>query len=136
MSWSTLKRKTPMKRGAWKRKPGKIIPKTKLKRSHKPMRQVSPKQGKRLREYGPISKAFLADHPFCAICTARGIHPPNSATEVHHLRGRVGKLLCDKRGFVASCFPCRDFPHTQVIEARRLGVLAPAHLWNVPFDPK
>jgi hypothetical protein len=125
-----------MKRGGWTRKPGKTIPRSGLKRSQKPMCQVSQKQGKRLREYGPISKKFLAENPICAICVARKKKPPNPSTEVHHLRGRVGRLLCDVRGFVASCFPCRDFPHTKVIKARELGVLAPANLWNVPFDPK
>lgn len=134
MSWnSTLKRKKPIQRGAWKQKPRKPWKKTEIPKQKAPMRQVSKKRQSRLGEYRKVSKAFLERNQVCKICLVRGIIPPNKSTEIHHHRGRIGRLLCDVRGFVASCFPCRDFPHANTVVARELGVLAPATLWNVPF---
>lgn len=127
---STLQRKKPLKSKGrpWAKKPlPDKKPKNQLKKITKSLR-------KRKREYYPLQRQFLEDHPFCQICEARGAMPPNRSTEVHHKFGRIGSLLCDVRGFVASCFPCRDFPHSNPKKARELGVLGEARYWNVPID--
>lgn len=49
-----LKRYTPIKRSA-----------APLKRT--PIRRVSKKRAKQMREYGPAAKAFLAKHPICQV---------------------------------------------------------------------
>lgn len=122
---SLSRRKTPMKRKKgdnWKRS-------SHLKKT--PLKKVSKSQRRRLAEYQPEQRAYLRLHPDCEICIARGIHPPRPATEVHHARGRAGKLISDSRFFKASCRYCREWPHENPREARALGVLAEASNWNV-----
>lgn len=141
-----LRRKTPLrsKKPLWmcsKRAKSKLRPTEPVfwKRPKKPMRKVSKAKQKRLREeYYPAHREFLSkpENRFCGICLAKGQNPPNRSTEVHHVRGRAGTLLSDPRGFIPSCYPCRKVPHDNPRWAREVGILAPAHLWNVPFDPK
>lgn len=99
------------------------------------LKKVSKKQSGRLARYYPIRDAFLAENRVCEICSARGA-PVNEATEVHHLRGRLGSLLFDTRGFVPSCFSCRTWPHDHPREAREIGLLAIPRDWGRPFGPE
>lgn len=105
---------------------------TELKRT--PLKKISKSQRRKLAEYHPIHSKFLKENPKCQICIARKIEPPKWSTEVHHKFGRANKLLTDVRGFIASCFACRDFPHSHPKEARELGILGAASLWNIPID--
>lgn len=69
---------------------------------------VSAKMKPRLVEYRHAKRMHLAEHPTCQIspiiraagfrvrCRGKGRH-------VHHVRGRLGKLLCDRRYFLTSC---------------------------------
>lgn len=43
------------------------------------------------KEYSRERKAFLAEYPRCAV------YPGMKATQIHHMKGREGKLLLDKR---------------------------------------
>ncbi len=52
------------------------------------------------------------------------------STEIHHCRGRAGKLLSDHRFFASSCRNCREWPHANPREARSLQFLASAAEWN------
>lgn len=99
----------------------------------KPIRKVSKAKARQLVEYKTVAHAFLAEFPMCAICAVRGLSPA-PAVEVHHMFGRIGALLCDRRGFVSSCRGCRLWPHENPREARALGVLGEARFWNVPID--
>lgn len=63
------------------------------------MKQVSIKQSKRLREYSKARKEYLLENEYCAVCG--GI-----ATQIHHIQGKIGDLLCDKNNLLAVCFPC------------------------------
>lgn len=105
-----------------------------LKRK-KPLKKVSKSYRNRLRVYYPLSQEFLVANPLCHICEARQRAGEdiqvNAATEIHHKRGRCGRLLTWVPGFVASCRACRDFPHLNPRKARDLGVLASATEWNV-----
>lgn len=96
------------------------------------LKKVSKKQSGRLSRYYPIRDAFLADNPACRICFERGLGLVQS-TEVHHLRGRLGSLLFDTRGFCASCFSCRTWPHDNARQAREMGLLAIPRDWGRPF---
>lgn len=131
------------------------------KPKRKGIRSISKKLKKRLtRDYFPLQKEFLQrpENRWCAICLARSldthfelIRPTllitdiwrgdhvliqggatlSKSTEVHHAKSRVGSLLTDERFFLGSCRDCREFPHTHYKDARRLGVLAPAHEYGV-----
>lgn len=94
------------------------------------MRKISATGRRRIAVYMPAQREYLRAHPDCEICLARGLQP-NPATEVHHTRGRNGRLIADTRFFKASCFSCRMWPHDNPREARRLGVLAEATDWGV-----
>jgi len=63
------------------------------------LKKVSDKQAIRLREYSKVRKEHLLDNEYCAVCG--GI-----ATQIHHVQGKIGDLLCDKNNFLAVCFPC------------------------------
>lgn len=58
----------------------------------KPRKPIAPMSAKRRAEmkiYSKLRKEFLAANPKCAV------FPSKQATDVHHLRGRAGKLyLC------------------------------------------
>lgn len=105
-----------------------------LKRAYinrgKPLKKASKSQRRKLSKYIPIRDEFLRQNSSCQICPCRG-RRPNRATEVHHSRGRIGRLMCDTRFFVASCRDCREWPHEHPNEARSLGLLASARDWNV-----
>lgn len=121
-----------MKRASWRRTkhPHGIEFTPPLKR--KPLRKVSRAQGVRMRKYHEARIAFLAANPACGICLVRG-KTPGAATEVHHIRGRNGSLLCDLRGFIPSCRACREWPHENPKEARALGVFGEAWEWGVHY---
>lgn len=128
---STLKRNTPLRaKKEWELKAKPERKKfTDLKKT--PLKKVSKSQRRRLSEYYPLQHAFLKENPACMICAVRGI-APRRATEVHHIRGRAGSLLTDRRFWASSCRACRDFPHDNPRRARELGILAEACDWNVP----
>jgi hypothetical protein len=95
-----------------------------------PLRKVSKKQSGRLRKYYPIQVEFLKKHKWCMICMAlHGVKVRSS--EVHHSRGRNGRLLYDTRFFVASCRGCRMVPHLNIKWAREVGITAEAKDWGV-----
>lgn len=135
-----MTRKTPLRAPWRKKKVNQKLRKTKFKQKPpKPpkkrtaLRKVSKALARRLRvDYYPERSEFLSkpENQWCAICLCRGIENPNPATEVHHIRGRAGKLLSDSRFFVASCFPCREWPHTFKQKARELGILAGPGEWG------
>jgi hypothetical protein len=138
--YKPLQRRTPLrsKKPFWmrtKRPEGKLVleekkPKPKFKRST--LRRVSKAMTEKLREYKPVQREFLSkpENRYCAICLCVGRNPPQRATEVHHKFGRAGRLLTDPRGFIASCFPCRELPHSNPKWARSVGILAEARDWN------
>lgn len=102
-----------------------------------PLRKVSRSLARRLREYFKLTAAFLArpENTWCWICDVRREHGENicrnQSTEVHHHRGRAGRLLTWIPGFRASCRGCREWPHQNQKIAREWGVLAPAAQFNV-----
>jgi hypothetical protein len=100
-----------------------------------PLKKIAKSTRKRMTAYLALSRVWLETHPWCEICKARNAHCPDvteirRATEVHHKRGRVGKLLLNTDFFVASCRDCREWPHTHPAAARAIGVLAGAAEWN------
>jgi hypothetical protein len=89
-------------------------------------------------KYRQLAKQFLAlpENRVCICCTLRREQLGenillNPATEIHHWAGRIKKLLCYVPYFRAFCYHCREWPHQNKMKARELGLLAPAHLWEV-----
>lgn len=105
----------------------------------KPFKKITKSHRKKLRTYFAVSSDFLAlpENEWCLICRKLAYEFPGRATEVHHFRGRIGRLLTDTRFFIPSCRAHRDFPHAEPALARSLGLLASPVEWNVyPGDPE
>ena len=101
------------------------------------LKKETAKRAREKRDYYALCAKWLPLHPVCGICLVRGVEKPRRATEVHHYRGRLGRLLCDTRFFISSCRDCREFPHEHPKEARELGILSSPAEWNVyPGDPE
>lgn len=79
----------------------KPIPKP--KKTQKRIRQVSKKRGRENGQYLVLRKVFLENHPICQVDKCK-----NPATTIHHKKGRIGKLLCDIRHFLAACVDCHQ----------------------------
>jgi hypothetical protein len=84
-----------------------------------PLKKVSTKRAKELREYAKLRKVFLSAHPFCM---AQGCYP-FAATQVHHMAGRWGKKLLNVDKFLAVCADHQRMIHNRPAWARELGYL-------------
>jgi len=114
---TSLRRKTPMKRGT-----------SELKRT--PLAKKSAKQKTRDAIYVKVRREYLRIHRHCRVCTiVFGVSMRSS--EIHHMRGRNGSLLWDTRYFAPTCRACREWPHDNPELARKLGLLASANDWGV-----
>lgn len=79
-------------------------PKQEKIKAHYRIRKMSEKREKENKEYLILNREFLKDKKCqCKDC-------PNKATTVHHQKGRIGKLLCDIRFWLACCMDC----HTEI----------------------
>ena len=79
----------------------------------------SPQRAKEERLYLKLNREFLIEHPSCQAqipgqCTYQ-------SSEVHHKKGRVGKLLTDVTNFLAVCHNCHEWIENHTIEAQELG---------------
>lgn len=93
------------------------------------MNAVSAKRAAQLAEYSILRKLWLVEHPHCLVkLTHSG---PRRSKDVHHKRGKVGRLLCDTRFFLGVCRECHDAIHACPKAARHRGLLAPAAEFNV-----
>lgn len=106
-----------------------------LKRSRVPIRtrkRPNPKSKKRIkeeREYKPAARAFKAANPECMAMI------PNECTEkttdVHHIRGRAGRLLLDERFWLAVCRNCHRWIESNKKLAQDWELLAKQGEWGV-----
>lgn len=75
------------------------------------IKSVSPTQAARLRLYAVAVNSFRAFHPdnlVCAVCLKeRRERVP--VDDNHHVRGKLGDLLCDTRFFMSVCRPCHSW---------------------------
>lgn len=68
--------------------------------------------------YRKVRNEYLSAYP---MCQARLDGCQGEATEVHHKRGRVGRLLTDARYFLAVCHSCHEWIELHPQEAKKLG---------------
>lgn len=88
-----------------------------------PIRRVSPKQSKLLRQYAKQRKAFLEAHPWCEVCTEPGDRRAR-ATDIHHKKGR-GKYLLDESTWLAVSREGHRWIHDHPKQAAELGYILP-----------
>jgi hypothetical protein len=71
--------------------------------SPEPIKKVSQKRNLENKEYLKVRKVFLQSLMFCQVNSCKKL-----PTEVHHKKGRIGKLLTDTRYFLGVCRECHS----------------------------
>ena len=102
------------------------------KAAEKPRQRVRPRSAAeqaRMDAYRPVRDKFLAEHPRCEVVWF-GQPCCNPSVDNHHLRGRLGTLLCDTRFFLAVCRGCHDKIRMRTEDAVKHGYLPPKGEWN------
>ena len=72
------------------------------KKKRKRIRGVSIQRERENKLYSKARKEHLSDDPNCGVCRNK------KATTVHHMKGRIGPLIYDKRWFLSACMPCHE----------------------------
>jgi hypothetical protein len=95
------------------------------------LNKVSARRAADRKQYRAVAKVFLDDNPRCWLTGA-------PSTDLHHSRGRAGRLYSDDRFFVALCRKAHDWARDFPRVARELGLVAEFGGWNseprAPFD--
>lgn len=74
---------------------------SKPKAKKKYISPISKGQSERLSVYRKKRDRFMEANPKCAVCGGE-------STDLHHMKGRVGKNLTDTSNFLAVCRPCHN----------------------------
>lgn len=82
-----------------------------------PLRRVSSKRSKQLKEYLVLRADYLASHRLCEVCKT------SKATDIHHRKGRTGTRLNDTQYFIAVCRDCHNQIHDNPKWAYETGLL-------------
>lgn len=102
----------------------RMNPPAPLRTSNKPIKAVADKRNKQNKEYSSIRKVHLEEKPFCELklpgCGG-------FATEVHHMKGRIGNLLTNRRYFKSTCRSCHQWVTENSMEAIQLGLSLSRH---------
>jgi hypothetical protein len=69
-----------------------------------------------LKEYQRVRVEYLIEHPICEVCNKE------PSVQIHHKKGR-GKLLCEKKFFLAIDDNCHRRIHEQPAWAYEMGYL-------------
>lgn len=102
-----MKRSAPLRRGAPLRRKTRLKPR-------------SDKTAARDAIYAVQRYAYLSRNPFC-VAKPLGFGSCSTwATDVHHLRGRVGALMLDEGWWAALCRPCHSWVTDHPDDNRRL----------------
>ena len=84
--------------------------------SPEPIKKVSNKRKVENKEYLKVRKAFLKSFIYCQVKGCKEL-----ATEVHHQKGRIGKLLTDINYFLGVCRECHSKIELEPIWAKENG---------------
>lgn len=88
------------------------------------LNRVSPKRRQANVEYARLRAAFLKGEPICQRCRVA------ASEEVHHLRGRAGKLLLYVPCWMALCSACHRWVTDNPEGARKSGLLSAVGDWG------
>ena len=81
------------------------------------LKPISNKRRTQLRDYYILRKDFLRQNPVCEICKR------NKPWDVHHQKGRNGRLLLNDFYWLAVCRGCHDLIHEHPAWAREQGYI-------------
>lgn len=98
-----------------------VAKETEKRKNKKPIKPLSDKRKKDNLVYMKRRRHYLEKYPFCQLklvgCT-------NTATEIHHVNGRIGSNLTNTNGFKSACHSCHRQLHDKISakEARAKGL--------------
>lgn len=97
------------------------------------MKRINPISKKKIaigKLYRAEAREFLLNNPWCAWGLKQ--NPPQHirATQIHHQRGRVGRLLREQRFWIPVCQVGHDWIHANIEAARGLGLICQKGQWN------
>lgn len=81
---------------------------------------MSAKQTERMKVYKKLRYEFMKDHPQCQALLACSGSP---ASDIHHIKGRIGKNLFNTENFLSVCRPCHTKIHDKHSLAKILGLI-------------
>jgi len=90
-------------------------PEPRKKKAKKRINPISDKERSRKKQYKPIRDRFLLDHPICQACNFK------HSDQVHHKKGRTGRLLIAVEYFLACCDTCHRFIEDNPATALKMG---------------
>ena len=83
---------------------------------NKYIKPVSDKQAERLKKYRKLRDEYMTVN---SVCEVRGCK--RKATDLHHMKGRVGEDLTNVDYFLAVCRPCHTWIEEHPAEAKEQG---------------
>lgn len=123
-----VKRKAPwtlVKRWAPRGKPAKAAPRAPKRKTR--VRPRSTKLASGMNLYRKRAKVYKIENPTCA---GPGCRRPTE--DVHHTRGRSGKMLLLAEFWKPVCRKCHDWIAANPLDARAVGLLCEKGKWGDP----
>ena len=141
--WTTLRAGKAQLAKAAKVKASKLAQKAAARRIA-PRKRIAPMSGRmkaRNEEYRKVRHAWMTlpdgTRRTCSAClkiqyptNVRPMEFLHDATEPHHSRGKLGKLLCDTRFWIPVCRTAHTWIDANREKARELGLLCKRGDWN------
>lgn len=118
MAYSSIKRKTPLKRSQ------KPLKRTPLKKKPAKIAPVSEKRKSQMAQYSKLRKGFLSENK---VCQASLEGCSKKATDVHHMQGRENERLLDDTKWLAVCRVCHRKITDNAAMAIELGLSYSKH---------
>lgn len=138
-----MTRKSPRHKALWTKLRGGLKPRTLKKRTPKKVKKVTRIKSRskvmrgKMAYYNIRKRVFLEAHPQCEAChrllgeiTSSYPFRKHPAADIHHIRGRAGKLLLDERYWIGVCRNAHNFIHDNPEIARKAGLLAQRGEWG------
>lgn len=142
---NSMTRKSPRPKALWTKLRGGLKPRTLKKRTPKKVKKVthikirSKVMRGKMAYYNIRKRVFLEARPQCEAChrladAITSSYPirkaPHPAADIHHIRGRAGKLLLDERYWIGVCRNAHNLIHANQEIARKAGLLAQRGEWG------
>lgn len=98
------------------------------KKTRAPVSRISDKLREENKIYRPLARKFKKDNPYCACYSVLGCG--QYTEDVHHMNGRIGKLLNDTTKWLPVCREAHDWIRKNIPTARENGWVCAKGLWN------
>lgn len=94
------------------------------------MKPMSDKRASEMVEYRKEKKEWLRSQYVCVKC-GLGASGDSRGLDLHHKRGRTGRLLRCQEFWIPLCRDCHEWVHKNMEQARKMDLLCQLGEWNV-----